>query len=152
MRKSIFVLLIIGTWVAHAQEGAAPQKPVALADDVPKLTAEQPMSVWMERKLGYSQDLLKALAMGDFDSMELNAERMQLISKIEGFVRKQNVSYTTQLRVFELANRDLIRQAKKKNIEGATLAFQQLTSSCVACHVTLREPANAEDEVAPSDD
>ena len=148
MRKSIFVLLMIGTWAAYAQDGVAPQKPTP--DDVPKLTAEQPMSVWMERKLGYSQDLLKALAMGDFDSMELNAERMRLIGKIEGFVRKQNVSYTSQLHIFELANRDLIRQAKKKNIEGATLAFQQLTSSCVACHVTLRERTNAEEDVVPS--
>lgn len=123
------------------------QKPQQPADEgvaggeVPKITAEQPMSVWMERKLGYSQEVLKALAMGDFASLELNAERMRLIGRVEAFARNQNPQYAAQLRVFDLANRELTRQARKKNIEGATLAFQQLTGSCVACHITLREPA-----------
>ncbi len=64
---------------------------------------------------------------------------MRLLGKIEGFVRRKNDDYRAQLRTFELSNQELVRQAKRKNSEGAALAFNQLTTSCVACHVLLRE-------------
>jgi len=42
---------------------------------------------------------------------------------------------------FDLATRELKRQAHAESIEGATLAFNQLTTSCVTCHQTIREAA-----------
>jgi hypothetical protein len=47
--------------------------------------------------------------------------------------------YRTQLEVFNDANEQIIRQAQKDNVEGAALAFTQLTISCVNCHKQLRE-------------
>ncbi len=99
---------------------------------------DAPMSVWMAKKLKYSEELLKALTSGDFEAIKQTGERMRLIGKVEGFVRNQNPDYANHLKTFDLANRELIRQAKRENIEGALLAFHQLTSSCVACHVDLR--------------
>ena len=64
---------------------------------------------------------------------------MRVLGRIEGFVRRKNPDYRAQLRTFELANQELIRQGKRGNSEGATLAFNQLTTSCVACHALLRE-------------
>ena len=106
--------------------------------------SDAPMSVWMEKKLKYSQELLRLLAIGDLQELRITAQRMQLVSKVEGFVRSNNPTYTDHLRSFQLANQELIRQADRKNIEGATLAFNQLTGTCVACHVVLRQSAATE--------
>lgn len=109
------------------------------ADKVPKVTAEQPISFWMEKKLDFSKSILESLTKGDFKQLALDAEQMRLLGKIEGFVRRKNESYRTQLRTFDSANLELVRQANRGNAEGAALAFNQLTTSCVACHVLLRE-------------
>lgn len=106
--------------------------------------SDRPMSFWMAQKLEHSQNVFAALAAGDFEKLEQNSSQMQLLSKIEGFVRRRSPEYTAQLHAFELANREVLRHARAKNIEGATLAFQQLTISCVACHKLLRDsPADA---------
>ena len=40
---------------------------------------------------------------------------------------------------FEFANMELVRNAKADRLDGATIAFQQLTISCVSCHKMLRD-------------
>jgi hypothetical protein len=108
-------------------------------DKVPKVTAEKPMSFWMEQKLNISKDILESLTRGDFEKLAAEGDKMRMLGKIEGFVRRKNENYRLQLRNFEFANLELVRMAKRHNAEGAALAFNQLTSSCVACHVLLRE-------------
>ncbi len=109
----------------------------------PLITVEQPMSFWMEKKLEYAKKILEALTSGKHHEIESNAEHMRLLGKIEGFVRRQSPSYSSHLQSFDLATRELTRQARDKNIEGATLAFHQLTTSCVACHRSIREVSPA---------
>lgn len=127
--------LVLGIWLFPPDVAIAGPQP----QDAPP--ADAPMSVWMEKKLKYSQELLRLLAIGDLPELRATAQRMQLISKVEGFVRSNNATYTDHLRSFQLANQELIRQADRSNIEGATLAFNQLTGSCVACHVAIRQSA-----------
>ncbi len=103
---------------------------------------KQPDSFWMAKKLEHSQQVLSALAVEDFAAIQTNAEAMTRLSRLEGFVRRANVeSYRTQLRIFEFANRELARSAREKNIDGAALAFTQLTLSCVNCHKEIRSQA-----------
>lgn len=64
---------------------------------------------------------------------------VQGMSRFEGFIRGKMLGYRAQLQVFQSANEELIRQAQKDNVEGAALAFTQLTISCVNCHKQLRE-------------
>lgn len=108
-------------------------------DPIPEVSLEEPMSFWMEKKLEYSKSLLEHLTKADFENLEKNANQMRRLGKIEGFVRRRNDDYRVQLRTFDMATTELVRHARRKNIEGANLAFNQLTSSCVACHVLLRE-------------
>ncbi len=122
-----------------AQDTKSPPIGSSQHNEVPKVTSEKPMSFWMARKLDYSKTVLESLTMGDFDKLAETAEQMRLLGRIEGFVRRNNEDYRIQLRTFDAASQELIRQAKRKNAEGAALAFNQLTTSCVACHVLLRE-------------
>jgi hypothetical protein len=120
--------------------GSEAQAAKASADeDIPEVTQEQPMSFWMDKKLEYSKSLLEHLTKADFAKLEKEANQMRRLGRIEGFVRRRNDDYRVQLRTFDMATTELMRHARRGNIEGATLAFNQLTSSCVACHVLLRE-------------
>lgn len=120
-------------------EAQAPATDPLQEDDVPEVSQEQPMSFWMDKKLEYSKSLLEHLTKADFENLESVANQMRRLGRIEGFVRRRNDDYRVQLRTFEMATTELMRHARRRNIEGANLAFNQLTSSCVACHVLLRE-------------
>jgi hypothetical protein len=95
-------------------------------------------SVWMKKKLEYSQGILEGLSAGDFDQIAKNAESMQTLNNVERFVRGRTPRYRTQLELFQDANEELLRAANADNLEGVTLAFNQLTISCVKCHKELR--------------
>jgi hypothetical protein len=108
-------------------------------EKIPKATAEKPMSFWMAKKLDYSKSILESLTKGDFEKTAEDAEHLRFLGKMEGFVRRKNPDYRVQLQTFDLAMRELVRQAKRSNAEGSVSAFNQMTTSCVACHVLLRE-------------
>ena len=96
-------------------------------------------SIWMKKKLDYSQNILAGLTAEDFDKIVDNARAMKVLGKFEAFFRSRNAAYTRQLQVFEDTNDEIIRQADNDNVEGVTLAFTQLTSNCVNCHKVLRQ-------------
>ncbi len=114
--------------------------PHASGQEHPKIAKdkEQPASVWMERKLHLSQELLAGITAGDFDKMAASAQAMRRLNKVEAFVRSRTPGYRTQLEIFDESLAEIERQADKDNVEGAALAFTQLTISCVNCHKQLR--------------
>jgi len=99
---------------------------------------EEP-SYWMKKKMEYSENILAGLARGDFSAMQKNAKSMNGLSEIEKWVRAGSPGYKSQLAVFRSANKSLIRMAQEEDLDGATLAFMQLTQSCVQCHKLLRD-------------
>jgi hypothetical protein len=101
--------------------------------------AKQEPSFWMKKKLDFSQNILAGIATADFEKVEQNARAMRSLNQIEKFVRGRGTNgYRTQLQVFEFANDELVRFAGEKNVDGAGLAFTQLTLSCVNCHKQMR--------------
>jgi len=120
---------------AAAAIGLAPTAPIRA--DEPSAKSE-PMSYWMKKKLEYSQNTLAAIATADFDRIVQNANAMRNLSKVEGFIRGQTPGYREELQMFDKAAVEIARQAQRENVEGAALAFTQLTISCVNCHKTLR--------------
>ena len=121
-------------WLAPASDAVGQEQ------KTPETTENQP-SVWMRKKLDFSRNILAGLASEDFDKVAANAQAMQGMSKFEEFIRGKIPGYRTQLEVFQDANEEIIRQAQNDNVEGATLAFTQLTMSCVNCHKQLRRQA-----------
>lgn len=121
---------------AAAQEGA--RRDGAKPDVVKTDDAKEP-SIWMKKKLDYSQEILAGLATADFERIDTNAGLMKGLGKVEAFVRGRTPGYRAQFQIFQEATDELARQAAKKNVDGAALAFTQLTISCVNCHKQLRE-------------
>lgn len=142
--KILFLGLCCLTSPVRAQEDQTldknpPSKVVEVKrDEIPKVTKAKPMSFWMKHKLDFSKTILEALTMGDFEKLAITAEQMRLLGKIEGFVRRKNPTYRIQLQTFDLSMQELVRHAKRENPDGATIAFNQMAASCVACHTLLR--------------
>ena len=145
--KTTGLLLIGSICLAFAPEpnrsvADEPAKPVSeqqVKTDGEAATADQPVSFWMEKKLEYSQDILRGLATGDLQLVAEKAEQMRVVSRIEGWVRNRKPGYRAQFQAFELANAEILRNAKADNLDGATIGFQQLAISCVSCHKILRD-------------
>jgi cytochrome c556 len=95
-------------------------------------------SVWMKKKLEFSQNVLAGLTEADFEKIGANARAMNVLGYLEKWVRADRPGYKQQAAYFEFANQELIRQAREKNLDGATLAYNQLTVSCVQCHKIVR--------------
>lgn len=105
-------------------------------------SAQEKASDWMKNKARMSHAILDGLTDADFVKIELNAQKMNVINFLEKMVatdKPEYKEYMRQLNAFETATRELLRQSAAKNIEGATLAYTQLTVSCVQCHKILRD-------------
>ena len=101
--------------------------------------AKKEASVWMKSKTKLSQEILVGLTEGDFEKIQKNAYGLNFVHFFEIIFAKKNDDYRQQAAQFAAANKELIRQADAKNIYGATLAYNQLTVSCVQCHVVVRK-------------
>lgn len=100
--------------------------------------AKKQASIWMKSKTKLSQEILVGLTEGDFEKVEKNSKSLDLVHFFEVLFPKSD-EYRQQTALFSSANKELIRQATAKDIYGATLAYSQLTASCVQCHVVVRK-------------
>ncbi len=122
------------------QAQATAQAPATAQGKDAKVEVEKkPVSFWMEKKLEYTQDILRGLATGDLELVEEKSEQMRVVSRIEGWVRNRKPGYRAQFQAFQFANAEIQRNAEADNLDGAAIAFQQLTISCVSCHKILRD-------------
>ncbi len=99
---------------------------------------QQEASVFMKQKLSASQNILAGLTRADFDAIKKNAESMLVVGYLEKWVRADTPGYQKMMRDFEYANKSLVLASREKNLDGATLAYVQLTFSCVHCHKLVR--------------
>jgi hypothetical protein len=114
--------------------------PLARADDKPADPAKR--NAWMKQKLKLSQDILAGLTDGDMDKVAKDAAAMNVSGYLERWIERgkpRHEEYELQRANFEFYNRELIRQAKDKNIDGATLTYYLMTASCVQCHKVVRD-------------
>ena len=94
----------------------------------------------MIQKLKESQAMLEGLALHDPAKVQASAEELLRISKEAQFRKRLNTAkYELQANTFQRAAETAIEKAKAKNIDGATLAYVEMTMTCVRCHQHTRE-------------
>jgi len=93
----------------------------------------------MQRKLKHAQKVLEGLAINDFDKIGDNAQELLDLSKLNEWKVIKTPRYATYSNEFQENVEKLIKNAKDKNLDGATLAYMEMTSSCVKCHKHVRE-------------
>ena len=144
MRTTTLVLaFVLGIPCCLAQE-TAESAPAKKAHEQPNK-----FHFWMEVKLEESQNIFTAMTTADFEAIAKSADTLKTLNRVEGFVRRKNPKYRTQLKSFEFAVREIEHQAKRENIEGVVLGFNQLTLSCVNCHKQLRDIKTEANDTPP---
>ncbi|MFG0294870.1 MAG: hypothetical protein ACF8PG_03105 [Maioricimonas sp. JB045] len=94
----------------------------------------------MERKLVAAQKILTSLAREDYAAMQSAADDLQELAR-QQWTTDESPRYRAHLKDFWVTLDGVSEAAAEKNLDGATLAYVQMTISCVKCHKYLRQPA-----------
>jgi cytochrome c556 len=116
--------LPFGLFVAFSMSGAGAQ--------------QKENQEFMCAKLKHSQEIVEGLALENFDQIAKNAQRLTLLSHATNWQVFQTAEYQLQSREFQRATQALREQAKQKKLEGAVLAYLDVTMKCVNCHKYIR--------------
>jgi hypothetical protein len=93
----------------------------------------------MRKKLEHAQKLLEGIALNDFEKIDRAGEGLMVISKAAEWKVLKTPQYEVHGNDFRRAVESLLEKAKEKNLEGAALAYVDLTLSCVKCHKYVRD-------------
>jgi cytochrome c556 len=94
---------------------------------------------FMRAKLGHSQNVLEGLSTADFDLIERGAQELSLASQDSNWQVLQTEDYIRQSAEFRRACDALRTAAQAKNLDGAALAWMDVTLKCVQCHKYVRD-------------
>lgn len=139
-RIAPWLLLVVGLGLSGAflassshADDPAQKKPA------PAVTAQKsPLSQFMQVKLGYAQSFLDGLVTEDFDKITASAESLAELSHSERWRVSNDAVYRQYSNEFERTVKQALKSAKARNLDGAALAYVQLTMSCVECHKFVR--------------
>jgi hypothetical protein len=92
----------------------------------------------MRAKLIHCQKVLEALTVEDYPAMAKHARQLKLLSQDASWEVFRGIEYEQQSVVFRRTTDALSASAEARNLDGATLAYVQLTMSCVNCHKYVR--------------
>jgi hypothetical protein len=93
----------------------------------------------MQRKLQHAQKVLEGVALGDFDRIAAGGGELIEVSKAAEWKVVKTPQYELYSNEFRRNAESLADAAKARNLDGAALAYVDLTLSCVKCHKHVRE-------------
>ena len=138
----VAALLCLGMiWAFHAPaSGAADEKEAAKKEEVKKKPGanKAALRMFMRKKLESSQSVLEGLALEDFDLIAKGAKELKTTSAAAEFMVIHDPLYTEYADDFRRVVDKMAKAAKEKRIDGATLAYMDMTMSCVECHKYVR--------------
>ena len=104
---------------------------------------------FMRDKLELSQRVLEGLATEDYDLIITKGTRLSAMSQEADWRVFENPDYDQQSVIFRRHVDSLVKAAKDKNLDAATLAYVRVTMSCVDCHKLVRGKLVASGEDFP---
>ena len=99
---------------------------------------------FMREKLELSQRVLEGIATEDYDLVIAKGVRLSAMTKEVDWRFFENPEYDQQSLTFRRQVDALVKAAKDKNVDAATLAYVRITMSCVDCHKMVRGKLVAE--------
>jgi hypothetical protein len=111
---------------------------VTRAQDTPKPASR---AEFMRLKLDHSKKILSGLVTEDFDAILTGARELNRLSQAAEWEvptipdADEYLHYTAD---FQRITQDLMKSARAKNLDAATLAYTRLTINCVDCHKYVR--------------
>lgn len=93
---------------------------------------------FMRDKLELSQRILEGLANEDYDLIIAKGSRLSAMSQEAGWQAFENPEYAEHSLTFRRNVDAVVRAARGRNLDGATLAYVRITMNCVDCHKFVR--------------
>jgi len=135
---------IDGWWLAGGAALAVVAAFVAVAAvpaaDGPAVEPDK-VAAFMRAKLGHSQNVLEGLTVEDFDLIEKGAHDLSLASQASSWQVLQTEDYARHSDDFRRSCNALRGAAKARNLDGAALAWMEVTMKCIQCHKYVRDAA-----------
>lgn len=97
------------------------------------------VAVFMRAKLAHADQVLEGLAVEDYELIERAAQELSLASLDSNWQVLQTEDYVRQSAEFRRSCDALKKAAQEKNLDGATLAWVEVTLKCVQCHKYVRD-------------
>ena len=124
MKKLITIVALFVAVSAHAQ-----LKPLPARLDTEAL---------MKTKLASAQKVLGGIATEDFKTIQREATKLHEYSRAQAWMADRSPEYNQLTKDFRRQANALVKAAREKNVDGATVAYFQMTVSCVNCHKLMR--------------
>jgi hypothetical protein len=105
----------------------------ALADD------PAPLKTFMRAKLDHSKGLLEAITTENYDTMAKESQKLIVLTLAEQWQVLETPDYVQQSLEFRRTAGAIREAAEKKNLDGAALAYVELTMKCVNCHKYIKK-------------
>jgi hypothetical protein len=95
----------------------------------------------MRAKLKHAQAVLEGLAVGDFKAIAAAADELVRVSQAAEFLNAyKSREYEVQINIFRRAAQTMSKKAGDRNLDGVTLAYVDMTMTCLKCHQYTRDP------------
>lgn len=98
-------------------------------------------AMFMRTKLIHAQKVLEGIAKENYDEVAKSSQAISLLTLEEQWNVITTEDYLRQSRAFRDAADALTEAAKARNMDAASLAYVDMTLSCVKCHKQLRTKA-----------
>lgn len=140
--KKYFGVAFLIVACAMAVEAQSPRARTDKEKPKAKPTAEEAppsdVSAFMRLKLDNAREVLEGLATEDFKQIAQHSQQMALLVQDETWMVLQTPEYRHESTEFQMVANRLTEAAREENLDGVTLAYIDLTVSCVNCHKYTR--------------
>ena len=99
---------------------------------------EKNTTKFMARKLDGSRNIVAGLSTENFDLISQSAQNLMLLSHEADWNVIQTKPYLRMSSDFRASSERLRDSANENNLDGATLAYFEVTLNCVRCHKYIR--------------
>ncbi len=113
--------------------------PFSVSGQDKKNDKDEVLAEMMRKKLKSAHLVLDGVAIGDFKKIATGGEELIRLAKSETWQLIRSPHYERHSADFVRAAESLVKKAKEKNMDGAALAYVDMTLSCVRCHQYVRE-------------
>ena len=141
MAAIAFLATALGGLIMIQQSGSSQAAVPTPATTAPQEPDEDTISRrdFMRTKLMFSQRVFEGLTTGDFDMIDESVKEIQNITAASQWVAIDSDPYRKLTAEFEEATRRLAVAAKSRNLDSTALRYYNLSTSCIDCHVHLRQ-------------
>ncbi|MGQ0636801.1 MAG: hypothetical protein ACT4QC_19500 [Planctomycetaceae bacterium] len=134
----VAVFFVAATWLAKSPETIAADKANPAARNEPQAGRKAALKAFMRKKLAASQNVLEGLAVEDFDLILQGTKQLKATGAAAEFMAHNDALYAEYAGDFRRVVERMERLAKESKLDGAALAYVDLTLNCVECHKYVR--------------